>query len=116
MAEKKLVSVSPTGDFEVDLDDGRTLSATSKLKDVIMWERAHKAGFLKGGDLSFMKMLWISFAALKRTGQIQEFNTVGEFIDHVDDLRQEDRSDDEDEDEGDEGVELPNPIPEDSSV
>ncbi|AFV89354.1 hypothetical protein PACID_15410 [Acidipropionibacterium acidipropionici ATCC 4875] len=107
---KKLVSVSPTGAFEVDLDDGRTLSGKSKLIDVVKWERQHKKGFLAGGDLSFQKMLWVAYSALKRgDDQIPDINTADSFIDKVEDLRQEGPDDaDEGEGDGDEGVELPN--------
>lgn len=104
-----LKSISPTGPFEVDLDDGRTLSGKSKLADVIMWERSHKKGYLGEDGLSFQKILWIVFAALKRSGQIPEWNTANEFIDHVEDLRQEVPDGDDEEDDEDGDVVLPNP-------
>lgn len=105
-----LKSISPTGPFEVDLDDGRTLSGKSKLRDVIAWERTHKRGYLGEDGLSFQKILWIVFSALKHgDDQIPEWNTANEFIDHVEDLRQEVPDGDDEEDEEDGDVVLPNP-------
>lgn len=111
-----LRSMAPTGRFEVDLDDGRTLEGESKLKDIVTWERSHKGDFVTGESVSFSKLLWVVFAALKRTGQIPEYNTANDFIDHVDDLRQELPGDDDEGEDADGGVVLPNPTEADISA
>lgn len=75
--------------------------------DIARWEQNNKASFFAGDSVSFSRLCYIAWAALKRTQQTEM--KFEEFIASLEDLERESEDDDEEtEDEGD-GVELPAP-------
>lgn len=80
--------MSPSGlrmHYIVEMDDGRFYEARTTAADVLFYERTYKKGWFDESGQSFQRLLFVAWAALKRTGA-PEVDKFPDFEAHVVDV------------------------------
>lgn len=81
--------------YVVEMADGRLIEVQTGLVDVLRWERHYKKPWFDAEGMSVSRLMFITWAALKRTGV--DVGTLQQFEESVTELHLEQQDEDGDE-------------------